>query len=87
MTSDQAFKILRAHNKWRRGGKGTMTDPTLLGEAIDIICQYQNDTNKAISALKAIHVWATFADGTMLDPYHIAKIIKKALKPFNQETP
>jgi hypothetical protein len=86
MTSDKAFKILRAHNKWRRGGKGKMTDPTLLGEAIDVVCQYQNDTNKAISELKDIHVWATFDDGIMLDPKHVAKLTEKALKPFNQET-
>ena len=37
MTLKQAIKILDAHNKWRRGGKGKMGCPTDLGIAIDLI--------------------------------------------------
>jgi len=56
-----------------------MTDPTLLGEAIDVVCQYQKDANKAINALQAIYVWATFDDGIMLDPHHVTKLAERAL--------
>jgi hypothetical protein len=37
MTTAEAIEILRSHNAWRRGGDGPMTDPRVLGEAIDIV--------------------------------------------------
>lgn len=35
MTNKQAIRILRAHNKWRRGADSKMIEPASLGEAID----------------------------------------------------
>lgn len=35
MDNRQAEKILHNLNKWRRGGKGEMPDPRLVGKAID----------------------------------------------------
>lgn len=35
MDNRQAEKILHDLNKWRRGGKGEMPDPRLVGKAID----------------------------------------------------
>lgn len=37
MSVKKAISILEKHNKWRRGGKGEMIDPTILGIAIDTI--------------------------------------------------
>jgi hypothetical protein len=36
MTVKQAIKVLKKHNNWRRGGRGSQQDPNLIGEAIDI---------------------------------------------------
>jgi hypothetical protein len=39
MTTTQAIEILRQHNLWRRGSDDVPpTDPTLLGQAIDAVC-------------------------------------------------
>lgn len=35
MDNRQAEKILHDLNKWRRGGKGEMPDPRIVGKAID----------------------------------------------------
>ena len=40
MTKQECIKILTAHNKWRRGGKGKMTNPVTLGIAIDAAIKY-----------------------------------------------
>lgn len=37
MKLQEAVAILKAHNEWRRGGEGPMTDPTELGIAIDTV--------------------------------------------------
>lgn len=37
MKLQEAIAILKAHNEWRRGGEGPMTDPTELGIAIDTV--------------------------------------------------
>ena len=38
MTVKEAIEILRKHNKWRRGDDSVpMTNPKLLGQAIDTI--------------------------------------------------
>lgn len=37
MTIKQAIKTVESHNKWRRGGNGKMSDPKLLGEALDAL--------------------------------------------------
>ena len=36
MTVKQAIKVLKKHNKWRRGGRGSQQDPKIIGEAIDV---------------------------------------------------
>lgn len=36
MTVKQAIKVLKKHNKWRRGGEGKQLDPKQVGEAIDV---------------------------------------------------
>ena len=36
MTVKQAIKVLKKHNNWRRGGRGSMQDPKIIGEAIDV---------------------------------------------------
>lgn len=37
MNIEEAIQILKDHNKWRRGADMPMTDPKILGEAIDCI--------------------------------------------------
>lgn len=44
MNALQAAKILKCHNKWRRGGKGKMTDPARLGMAIDVVVELIENT-------------------------------------------
>jgi hypothetical protein len=47
MTLKQAIKILKNHNKWRRGCEITpMANPTELGIAIDIIIKYLENATK-----------------------------------------
>jgi hypothetical protein len=42
MTTTQAIEILRQHNQWRRGSDDVPpTDPTLLGNAIDVVCIWE----------------------------------------------
>jgi hypothetical protein len=36
MTVKQAIKVLKKHNNWRRGGRGSQQDPKKIGEAIDV---------------------------------------------------
>ena len=36
MTVKQAIKVLKKHNNWRRGGRGSQQDPKLIGAAIDV---------------------------------------------------
>ena len=46
MTLKQAIKILKAHNKWRRGDKRyMMVDVTQLGIAIDVIITHLENHN------------------------------------------
>ena len=36
MTVKQAISVLKKHNNWRRGGRGSQQDPKIIGEAIDV---------------------------------------------------
>ena len=36
MKIEQAIKVLKKANKWRRGGEGEQPDPKKFGEAIDV---------------------------------------------------
>lgn len=38
MTVARAVVYLRDYNRWRRGGEGKHEDPTLIGQAIDSVC-------------------------------------------------
>mgnify|MGYP003606003326 CR=1 FL=1 len=44
MNALQAAKILKRHNKWRRDGKGKMTEPARLGMAIDVVVELIENT-------------------------------------------
>lgn len=41
----------------------------------------------AITALQIIHTWATFDGGRCLNPQHVEKLTKKALKGFITSSP
>lgn len=43
MTLKKAYKILKQHNKWRKGAGIEQITPTQLGIAIDIILSYLKD--------------------------------------------
>jgi hypothetical protein len=52
MTIDEAVKILRQHNEWRRndGCDARLQDPIKIGMAIDVVCGYierERETNAA----------------------------------------
>jgi hypothetical protein len=41
----------------------------------------------AITALQIIHTWATFDGGRCLEPHHVEKLTRKALKGFILSNP
>lgn len=43
MTIEEAIAILKTHNEWRRGADIPMTDPKILGEAIDTVVEHFDD--------------------------------------------
>ena len=43
MDAQVALRLLEHHNKWRRGADIQMLNPTVLGEAIDIIVKEFKD--------------------------------------------
>ncbi|MEK6880117.1 MAG: hypothetical protein AABY22_10935 [Nanoarchaeota archaeon] len=46
MKLKKAIEILEAHNKWRLGGDGDMTEPPLLTTAIDVIVKDYRETER-----------------------------------------
>ena len=40
MKIEEAIAILKQHNEWRRGADIPMTDPKVIGEAIDCVVNY-----------------------------------------------
>jgi hypothetical protein len=40
MTLKQAIKLLKYHQKWRRGADIVMPSPRQIGEAIDVILEH-----------------------------------------------
>jgi hypothetical protein len=40
MTIQEAIKILRKHNEWRRGGDDAQEDPKVIGLALDKLLDY-----------------------------------------------
>lgn len=57
MKIEEAIAILKQHNRWRRGAEIPMTDPKILGEAIDCVVDYFADVSKI--------VWHKVADGDL----------------------
>jgi hypothetical protein len=56
MTEKEAIIILIQHNDWRRGNEDLpMTNPKLLGIAIDVIIQEWKDRNQFVEANKMIN--------------------------------
>lgn len=47
MTIAEAIKILREHNRWRRGADIPMLDPAMIGRAIEIVCDYAESQGAA----------------------------------------
>ena len=45
MNIEEAIKILKSHNEWRRDGEGEMVNPTTLGIAIDLIIEHYESLN------------------------------------------
>lgn len=45
MQIEEAIIILKRHNRWRRGAEIEMTDPTILGIAIDTIIRHYERSN------------------------------------------
>jgi hypothetical protein len=48
---------------------------------------HAKDFEAAITALQIIHTWATFDGGRCLDPQHVEKLTRKALKGFITSSP
>lgn len=46
MTTEEAIKTLKHHNKWRRGANIEMDDPKKLGEAFDQAIQVMKESIK-----------------------------------------
>lgn len=42
-----AIKILKTHNKWRRGADIEMTSPVKLGKSIDVIIKHLEKQNES----------------------------------------
>jgi hypothetical protein len=53
MTTKQAIKILRLHNRWRRGAEIRMQEPGKIGKAIEVICDAVEITTAAIGEIVA----------------------------------
>lgn len=62
------------HDMGSTGVFWELIDRDVLDEAADAIESLGN-------ALKVIHAWATFEDGTALDPEHVARLCSKTLYP------
>ena len=57
MNKEDAVKILRAYNKWRRDGRKTMPKPQEIGMAIDVAIQILSEPTKQereINKIKAM---------------------------------
>ena len=46
MKLKKAIKLLKRHNKWRRGAEIEMLDPATLGKVITKIVKYYETTNQ-----------------------------------------
>ena len=53
MTTKQAIKILRLHNRWRRGAEIPMQEPAKIGKAIEVLCDAVEITTAAIGEIVA----------------------------------
>jgi hypothetical protein len=53
-TIQDHINVLRAHNEWRRGGDGPMTNPKALGVAIEAVCGELEAMQRQIIAERAM---------------------------------
>ena len=58
MTVKQAIKVLKKHNNWRRGVRGSQQDPKLIGEAIDVAIGMMEVMLVELPGLKKYHIKA-----------------------------
>ena len=56
MTVKQAIKVLKKHNNWRRGGRGSQQDPKIIGEAIDVAIAIMEAMLVKEPSLKGHHI-------------------------------
>ena len=47
MTTEEAIKILKEYNEWRRGAEIPMPEPKIIGEAIDTVIKFCEEQLKA----------------------------------------
>jgi hypothetical protein len=58
MNLTDAIKILKTHNEWRRGAEIEMTDPTMLGKAIDVVLEAISKVSDVESATRELQsIW------------------------------
>lgn len=56
MTVKQAIKVLKKHNNWRRGGRGSQQDPKIIGEAIDVAIVMLESASKRFPTLNRLSI-------------------------------
>jgi len=55
MSITEAIAIVRAHNAWRRGGEDSeMADPTVIGIALDVLCDQAETIRQLQAALNKV---------------------------------
>lgn len=54
MRAPVAERVLRSHNRWRRGGTGKPTDPQKLGQALDVAVRVLVQHEVAMNVLRQI---------------------------------
>jgi hypothetical protein len=52
MTLAEAIAIVRRHNAWRRGDSSEMLPPTVIGQALDALCDHAERMEREATAAK-----------------------------------
>jgi hypothetical protein len=82
MTTKQAIKILRRHNRWRRGAEIPMQDPAKIGEAIEVVCDAVEIT---IAALLEIRAAAHSSKDALDEAEQMERIATEALQKVQSD--
>lgn len=90
MKIEEAIAILKQHNKWRRGADILMTDPKILGEAIDCVVDYFADISKNVLTWQDIKkleniLTDMFCEYVGRKDFQEEEYYKEALKRFNEK--